>query len=338
MKDHFTYPMNVLITGATGFIGREIVSELANEDWNVFQAGNRRSDLPITYGEFFSVDITNREDVLNLRKLKQVDVVVHSAGLAHQFKKIEKAEFTKTNVEGTRNILELAVLLKVKHFVLISSTAIYGTKKKSEAFVEIVDEAYDCNPQTYYAQSKLEAEKVAKTICEHNKINLTIFRLSPVIGEDNSGNVARMIEAIDKKRFVWIGRGENYKSLIYKKDVARACRTILKDKKDGTEIFNLAAAPILMSEFVAEAAKYLNRRIPKISISPILLEKFFRVNEIFLRNDRISKISGTIEKWLSDDVYSAQKIEREYDFKPETAIVTALKKQIDSYIQQKEKK
>ena len=328
--------MNLIITGATGFIGKEIVSELSLGEFEIYQIGNSNVNTFLSQANFFKIDITNFEEVSKLKKLKEADAVIHSAGLAHQFGDIEKEKFQKTNVEGTKNILELAVILMVKHFVLISSTAIYGTEIKFGRNVKVTNESAVCRPKTFYAKSKLEAEQAAIEICGRHNINLTIFRLSPVIGEGNAGNVARMVEAIDKKRFVWIGSGENYKSLIYKKDVAKACREILIKKKRGIEVFNLAAAPIQMCDFVARAAKNLDRRIPGFSISPTLLKNFFQLNEKTLKIKKIRKISEVIEKWLSDDVYSTERFEREYNFKAETSISEALERQIGWYQKQKE--
>ncbi len=327
--------MKVLVTGATGFIGKEIVSELLEEKFEVYQIGNSNINSFFPQEKFFKIDITNSEDVCELKKLKEMDAVVHSAGLAHQFGNIEKEKFQKTNVEGTKNILELAITLKVKHFVLISSTAVYGTEKKTGGDLKVIAENTACRPQTFYAESKLEAEQTAIKICGQSNINLTIFRLSPVIGEGNAGNVARMVEVIDKKRFVWIGKGENYKSLIYKKDVAKACREILIKKRNGIEIFNLASEPFLMRYFVSGSAKNLNKKIPRFSLSPWFLEKFFWLNEKTLKIKKIEKISQTVEKWLSDDVYSSEKFKREYNFRPETAISEALEKQINWYRKQR---
>lgn len=330
--------MKILITGATGFVGREIVSELLDGNFEVYQIGNSNVNSRFPQTDFFKTDITDYEDVCRLQSLKEVDAVVHSAGLAHQFGSIKKEKFQKTNVEGTKNILELAIILKVKHFVLISSTAVYGTEKKTGKDLKVIDEGAPCCPQTFYAESKLEAEQTAVEICRQNNIDLTIFRLSPVIGEGNIGNVARMVEAIDRRRFLWIGTGENYKSLIYKKDVGRACREVLTKKKKGIETFNLAAEPVLMRDFVAGAAKKLNKKIPNFSVPPRLLESFFLINEKTLQLKRISKVSQTIEKWLSDDVYSAEKFEREYNFRPETSITEALEKQISWYREQERTK
>ena len=326
--------MKIIVTGATGFIGREIVGELEEKNHRIYRAGNSNINYRASNSDVFKIDITNTEEVCKLKKLNEVDALIHSAGLAHQFGDIEREKFQKINVEGTRNILELAVDLKVKHFILISSTAVYGTEKKIGKTVKVIDESDVCRPQTFYAESKLEAEKQARQVCGQNDLDLTIFRLAPVLGEGNKGNVARMIEAIDRERFVWIGDGQNYKSLIYKKDVARACGKILLNKKKGAEMFNLAAEPVLMRDFVAEAARGLDKKIPRFSIPESLPEIVFQLNKNTFKLKKIQRISETVEKWLSDDVYSASKFKREYDFTMETPVLKALDKQIRWYRKQ----
>ena len=85
---------------------------------------------------------------------------------------------------------------------------------------------------------------------------------------------------IDSKKFIWVGKGSNLKTLIYKRDVALACRTLLKNKTGGTEIFNLAAAPISMLEFVGEIALQLDRKIPRFRIPASLPRFIFRLMPI----------------------------------------------------------
>jgi nucleoside-diphosphate-sugar epimerase len=182
-----------------------------------------------------------------------------------------------------------------------------------------------------YAASKLESEQICRRICEDNRIALTIFRLAPVLGEENAGNAARLIEAIDKNRFVWIGDGENLKTLIYKRDVARACVLLIEKKSNETEIFNLAAEPIKMKDFVLEISKRLNKRIFPLRIPAFFLRTVFLTNSKTFNLRRINKISDTVEKWLSDDVYSAGKIAEVYEYQPSVSIREAIARQVDYY-------
>lgn len=333
--------MRVLVTGAFGFIGREVVEELLEQGFEVYALKSLRST-----GENFvakenlkivAADITKRESIAGLEQIEQVDAVIHSAGLAHQFGDTEKSAFDSVNVAGTENTVDLAVKLKASHFILIGSTAIYGIISGSSNGTKITED-FEPQPETLYAASKLEAEKVCRQRCEAYNLALTIFRLAPVIGESNVGNVSRLIEAIDKRRFVWVGEGGNLKSLIYKRDVARACVSVLKRKKGGTEIFNLAAEPVKMKDFVNEISRRLGKKTPPVAIPPTLLRFIFGINSKTLNIKKIRRIAGTIEKWLSDDVYSGEKLFRQYEFKPQTSIVEGLIKQIDSYKSEKRKK
>lgn len=320
--------MKVLVAGAGGFLGRAIVAELLAEKHEVFCLVSLKSkdfgDLP----NIFRGDIADLESLDALGEIKNVETIIHAAGLAHQFGKTSDKEFWKVNVGGTENIARLAVNLKAKHFVLISSVAVYGeTDEKGKA----VDEKTVCNPQSIYARSKFESENVAREVCEKNGMALTILRPVTIIGEDDRGNTARLIEAIAKRKFLWIGTGENHKSLIYKADVAKACRAVLAKKTSETEVFNVAGEACTMNFIVSEIAKHLNRKIPKLKISVPFLQKVFRANEKIFRTGKISTLAETVEKWISEDVFSGEKIAEIYGFRAETLISEGLRRQVLAY-------
>ena len=334
--------MKVLITGATGFIGREIVSEFIENDHQVIALGKSQQSSGGTSGGtspnviFYQANITVYKNLRALESIEGIEVMIHSAGLAHQFGETRRTEFEAVNVTGTENILNLAVKLRVKHFILIGSTAVYGIGSMPPQNVRqknptIIVEESTTAPQTLYAESKLKSEEICRRICEENNIALTIFRLAPVIGEANVGNVARLIGAIDKNRFIWIGNGANLKALIYKRDVARACVLLAANKQNKTEIFNLAAEPVKMKDFVGEIAARLDKKVFPMTIPESFLRMFFKANAKTFKLKKINKISETVEKWLSDDIYSADKIARVYGYKPATTISEAIAKQVDYY-------
>lgn len=314
--------MKVLITGANGFVGREIVAELSANCEIIKLAGkSNKSD------DYLNIDITNKTEVDSLANLENVDALIHTAGLAHQFGETTQEDFFKVNVVGTENICNLAVKLNVKHFILISSVSVYGKSKNSS---QEVDEEVECQPEGFYAESKLESEKVARRVCEDNKIALTILRPATVIGEGDAGNVFRLIEALDKKKFLWIGKGENSKSLIYKKDVARACKSVLQKRTAETEVFNISAEPLTMSEIVSNISENLGKKIPKIYIPANFLIKVLRIGS-GMNFGRLKKILETIEKWVAEDVYISEKIREKYDFSTEVSVKEAIKREVIWY-------
>jgi nucleoside-diphosphate-sugar epimerase len=332
--------MRILVTGATGFVGKEIVAELLKKNYDVFCLGSSKSKNSDNLPNFLKADVGDSENLEKIEELKNIDVIIHSAGLAHQFGEVKKEDFWKVNVEGTRNVVALAAKVKAKQFILISSVAVYGKSRRQKKQIA-VDEDFECEPEGFYAQSKLESEKIAREICEKDEkeqIPLTILRLATVIGENDRGNTARLAKMIDKGKFFWIGKGENYKSLIYKNDVARACLSVLDKKTNETEIFNVTAEPVSMKEIVSEIALQLNRKIPKIYIPGGLLQKTFRAGAKISRIKKISKVSETVEKWLSDDIFSGEKIAFEYGFRAETSIREALGRQVEAYIKNQKKR
>ena len=86
------------------------------------------------------------------------------------------------------------------------------------------DENTPCNPVGPYALSKYNAELRAIEIARVSGMALAILRLATLYGEGNPGNVGRLMRALDRGRFLWIGDGSNRKSLLYRGDAARAIR------------------------------------------------------------------------------------------------------------------
>lgn len=320
--------MKVLVTGASGFIGREIVSELSDLNFEVIKAAGKKSKAK----DFYKLNIAEREDLRILEEVGAVDAIIHSAGLAHQFGKTSKEDFFAVNARGTEHVCETAVKLRAKHFILISSVSVYGhTHKKKYG----IGENAECRPSGFYAESKLESERVARKVCGENEIPLTILRPSTVIGEGDCGNVARLIRLIDKKRFIWIGKGENSKSLVYKKDVARACAAVMSKKTQETEIFNVSAEPIRMKEIVSLIAENLGRKVPQFYLPDGVLRSFLQAGLKIRNAAKMRNLLETIEKWVAEDVYPADKLKRAYKFAPDVSAAEALRRETDWYKNEK---
>lgn len=328
-----------MVTGASGFVGSAVVNELHNAGkYEICGIIGRRKSTDNTdlsgKIKILRADISVYKTLENLEELKDTSVIVHTAGLAHQFGRVTKEDFWRDNVHGTGNICRLAGEIGAAHFILISSVAVYGDYGYSE-----IDETLDCHPFGFYAESKFESEKKAIEFCERHKIRLTILRLATVIGEGDRGNTTRLIRAIEKGRFVWIGAGSNKKSLIYKNDVAEGILKIIEsDEKNGTEIYNLIGESVTMREIVGLISKNLHKKTPRLKISEGLVRGFFKVTKKGFSIAYINKFEKTFDKWLSNDIFSGRKFLEKYGFKPKTSISDALKKQVNYYLDQKNKK
>lgn len=335
--------MKILVTGASGVVGGAIINEIAKKgekDWKIYGTARGKNQNPELISNFFVADLTKPETFTFLENESSFEVLIHAAGLAHQFKETDRDKFWSVNVEGTRNILEAAVKMKVRHFILISSVSVYGRtrRKKNEKTMppgQIMEED-DCRPTGRYAESKLKAEELAQKICRKNKISLTVMRLATVIGEEDRGNVSRLIKAIDRGRFLMIGSGENFKSLIYKGDVGRACLSVLNNRilDEKIEIYNVSAGPVPMKFIVGEISKNLDKKIHFSAPLPMIL-KPIEICAKIIPHPKLLQLKETLEKWQTDEIFSNEKLYQAYHFKPITSVAEAISKEVSWYKQQK---
>lgn len=331
--------VRILVTGANGFVGSSIVCRLQMvEDYEIFGLVGKKTKIKSreteNFVKTFRADISDYKTLQKLEELKEIDVLIHAAGLAHQFGKTRKEDFWQINVLGTENICRLAEKLKVRQFILISSVSVYGNQGEKK-----IDETFICKPTGFYAESKFESEKLSAEVCEKNKIGLTILRLGTVIGEGDVGNVARLITQVCNGKFLWVGNGNNKKSLIYKDDVADGVLKLIKAKKNvKTEIFNLTSEAVTMKEIVNAISQNVSKRPLPIKISENLVKGVFRINKKTLSLKILEKIEKTFEKWFSSDIFSGTRIFEDYGFKPRTSFSEAIAKQVKFYLDKEIKK
>ena len=86
-----------------------------------------------------------------------------------------------------------------------------------------------------------------------------------------------------------------------------------------------------MNFIVAEIASHLNKKIPNLAVSVSLLKKMFQTNAKTVGLNKVAKLAETIEKWISEDVFSGEKIAEKYNFRAEMPISEALRRQVEAY-------
>ncbi|NRF71475.1 NAD(P)-dependent oxidoreductase [Aquincola sp. S2] len=167
-----TAPLSVLVTGASGRIGRAIVVRLA--------LTHRVSGLdrtPSSTAEFVG-DVCDRR--LLERALDGIDAVVHVAALhAPHVGLVGDAEFQRINVDGTRTLLLAARRAGVRHLVFTSTTALYGAAADPQhRHAAWIDEETPPAPRTVYHRSKLAAEALLADAALADGPAVTLLRMS----------------------------------------------------------------------------------------------------------------------------------------------------------------
>jgi nucleoside-diphosphate-sugar epimerase len=309
------------VTGATGFLGTEIL-RLA-EGWRV--RALTRSAGPVANAD--EAVQCSFADVSGLTAgLHGVSTVIHAAGLAHVFgpDARNEAAFIQANAEYTVNLARAARDAKVAHFVLVSSVSVYGASVNG-----LVDESFPCLPESPYARSKYRAEQMAKDVLAGSATELTILRMGTIYGEKDRGNIRKLIRAIERDRFLWLGAGLNKKSLIYKADAARACLLVADRQRAANEqnTFNVCAPAITMREIVSTIAMVLGKCEPRVGIPAPLLNAGTGLWRMM--GDPFG-VADRIEKFMRDDAYSSKQFERTFCFSVQTELAEGMKREVQS--------
>jgi len=195
--------MKIILTGASGFLGKYISAYFSKDE-------------VITIGRNTGNILAHLER--DIPVLPKADLVVHAAGKAHIVPRTaeEAADFYSVNVVGTRNLL--AALKNApglpEAFVFISSVAVYGL----ESGIMITEDTplLAADP---YGLSKIEAEKLVTDWCVSNSVPFTILRLPLIAGVKPPGNLKTMIDGIKRGFYVNIAGGKAKKSIVLAESV-----------------------------------------------------------------------------------------------------------------------
>jgi nucleoside-diphosphate-sugar epimerase len=258
-----------------------------------------------------------------------VDVVIHAAGLAHQHRATlaQRVEYSQINTACTESMVRAAVAADCQRFVLVSSVSVYGAGSPATT------EEAPCNPSSPYAISKLEAEHVASEVAASSKMELIILRMATLYGDNDPGNVGRLLRTIDRGRFLWIGDGQNRKSLVHVEDAASACAlAATRPLSTHFRTFNIATEPCTMREIVSTLACSLGRRPPSIHVpARIPLTAAAITSNIPGLATRARRFRSTLDKWLSDEVFDATLFRDTFGWHPKISLDRGLARQVAQY-------
>lgn len=175
----------ILVTGATGYVGREVVRQLLESGKDVTALGRTVPDYKIP---FIKADFTDSAAVEKALAGSAFDCVMHIASLPGDTG--DPQQMVQVNVNGCQNLLEYSRKTKVKRFVLASSISAYewypATKFNPPDYMP-VDEKHPCRPKDMYATTKRMQELLAMTYYHQYKVPVTILRLTAVVGPRGRG-------------------------------------------------------------------------------------------------------------------------------------------------------
>lgn len=221
---------NIIVTGASGFIGSHLVDQLLLKGHNVIgidsmRTGKKENLSDAMNNDKFQLVIADiRDDDLASHIDSDVDVIYHLAAISSVKLSIEDPLLVNdVNTRGTVNILELARESNTKRVVFSSSAAVYGDPEEMP-----VHEDFGFKPLSPYAASKIAAEMYIRSYSSAFDIDSTILRYFNVYGprqafSEYSGVVSIFTNnTLANKPIKIEGRGEQTRSFVHVSDVARA--------------------------------------------------------------------------------------------------------------------
>jgi nucleoside-diphosphate-sugar epimerase len=299
-----------LVTGASGFIGQILCRRLKEEGVRVRALTRRAGSGP--WDETVAGDLTG---AISQDALHGIDTVFHLAGKAHALSETRRhdAEYSVTNTEGTRKLLDGAAEERVLRFVFFSSV-----KAMREGGTGCPDESCPGEPTTPYGLSKRDAERL---VLNGGYVpQPVVLRLSMVYGPTNKGNLPRMIQAIARGRFPPMADLGNRRSMVHVEDVAQAALLAAQQAQAAGQTYivtdGMAYSTRQMYEWICEALK---RPVPNLVVPYEVLKLMAKMGDAIgrLRGQRFMFDSGALEKLTGSACYCSDKIQRDLGFQPE---------------------
>jgi ornithine--oxo-acid transaminase len=242
-----------LVTGATGFIGGHVAQRLVREGYQVrclVRATSDTSFLDTLNVELAVGDLTDLASLVHAAE--GCRYVIHCGAMVSDWGTAR--EISKTNIEGTRHVLEAAAQASVERFIHVSTTDVYGYPGGAA-----VDETHVATGfSNWYAQTKLEAEAEVRRFENTRGLRVVILRPATVYGPRSVDVVGQMAAAIRAGNMLLVGGGQAIAGLCYIDNLVDAALLALRDDRALGQAFNISdGIDVTWKQFTTDLAKGL---------------------------------------------------------------------------------
>jgi nucleoside-diphosphate-sugar epimerase len=257
--------MNILVTGANGFIGKILCNKLAQQNHKV-SAVIRNSDTIIQNSQLIIKTLSKEtiwDDALN-----GIDIVIHLAGRAHVMKDGASnpyQAYAEINIDATKHLAEQAALSGVKRFIFLSSVKVNGESTIKSAFTE----SDQLHPEDDYGKTKYEAEKALSQIAQKTGMEVVIIRPPLVYGKDVKANFKNLIKLSQSGFPMPFGAIHNKRSLVYIENLIDFIMVCIDHPKAANQTFlvsddhDISTTDLIKSIANASGKKSILVPIPK---------------------------------------------------------------------------
>jgi len=326
---------NILITGASGFIGSFLVEEGLRRNYQVFAAVRASSSMRYLQDKNIKVILLNLADKLKMVKDFRdfagkgihFDYVIHNAGVTKAF---NKKEFFKVNYEYTRNLVEALTESGCvpDKFLYMSSLEAFGPG--NEKTLQPIRETDTPHPFSIYGKSKLKSEQYLQSL---KNFPFLIFRPTGVYGPREKDYLV-YIRTISRGFEIYIGRKKQYLSFVYVKDLVRAVYLGLESEIVNKSYFISDGNTYSSDDFAKIVKEILDKKCLQIKLPKTIVRLISYVSEpistllgkrTVLNPDKYKALTCT--NWLCD----SKNLYKDFNFHAQYPLKKGMKETIAWY-------
>ncbi len=327
--------MEILVTGANGFVGRHLVMALQKRGDSVRALSSPTGDttwleqrnIPVFRGDIC------RQGTLS-EPMRGVDAVVHLVAETKQkWGPIQNSYLV--NVTGTENVCRAALQAGVHRFVHVSTSAIY----RMGVGRPVTEDDLPLPLDDPYCFTKAQGDALVQRMIREEGLPAVILRLSALIGPGDTVNIGRIVERQRAGKGVIIGSGNNSIPFVYVTDVVQALLLALDSEQAAGHIYNICNDQTLtQKQYFGAIAEELGVPPPRIHLPyyPLYVAAYMTERIAALSNYRIPPVATRhgIQILGEDGRLSIAKARKELGFVPQVSIREAVRLTVQWYQQQ----
>ena len=265
-------PMNILLTGATGFVGSTLLTQLLNQGHHVRAAVRRDVDtLPHSVVQYRIQELSEATDWVE--GLHGVDLVIHLAARVHMMQDNASdplEAFRRVNTAGTLNLARQSADAGVKRFVFLSSIKVNG-ESTLPGYPFTPDDDY--TPDDPYGLSKWEAEQGLFKLTEASDMEVVVIRPPLVYGPGVKANFRKMMHWMQKGVPLPLGSVHNRRSLIALDNLVSFIMHCMEHSKAANEVFLISdGEDVSTTELLQRVARAQGKRARLLPIPVGVME------------------------------------------------------------------
>lgn len=273
--------MKVVITGASGFVGKNLSDYLKKD--------------------YLTESLSLRKKSITAEMIQEGDAIIHLAGKAHDTKNVsDSSEYFKVNTDLTKELFDNFLESNVKDFIYFSSV-----KAVADEVLDVLSEDAIANPKSPYGLSKLKAEEyiLSKKIPQDKRV--FIIRPCMIHGPGNKGNLNLLYNVVNKRIPYPLAAFENERSFLGIDNLNFLIKEILQNKEIPSGVYNFADDQFLSTnELVKIISSVSNKKNLSLAIPKSIINSIGKIGDF----TKLPLNSETIQKLTENYRVSNQKI------------------------------